>query len=89
MPVQHSTNVRRGYTKFIAKHLIRALFLVGGLAHPAVAQIVEHGTYFLAGFSTEYVVVAIDSRELSGAQVNDRYCKIRPLSSNAFFFATG
>jgi hypothetical protein len=56
---------------------------------PAVGQDVSHGTYFLAGFSAEYVVVAIDSRELNGTQVNDRYCKIRPLSPNAFFFATG
>ena len=52
---------------------------------PCAAQ----ATYFLAGSSAEYAVVAIDSRMLLGQTVNDRYCKIRPLSNNAFFFARG
>jgi hypothetical protein len=51
------------------------------------------GTYFLAGVTTEYAVVAIDSREsrtgVISSATNDSYCKIRPLSNRAIFFATG
>ena len=59
----------------------------------AVAADLMHGTYFLAGISSDYAVIAIDSREShrSGANVvaNDRYCKIRILSRDIIFFATG
>lgn len=54
------------------------------------AQVVpSHGTYYLAEFSPDYTVVAIDSRETRAGLVDDTYCKIRPLSARAFFFASG
>ncbi len=46
-------------------------------------------TFFVAGFSPDFAVVAIDSRMILGRTVSDAYCKIRPLSKNAFFFARG
>src|ERR1700730_11205243 len=56
----------------------------------AVAQTLNHGTFFIAAIFTDYVIVAIDSRASSDrAKPNDRHCKIRPLSQTAFFFATG
>jgi hypothetical protein len=63
------------------------------MLHATAAAQLLHGTYFLAAISKDYVIVAIDSRESSigaaGRITNDRYCKIRPLSSRAIFFATG
>jgi hypothetical protein len=63
------------------------------MLHATTAALLLHGTYFLAGVSTDYVIVAIDSRESSfgaaGPITNDRYCKIRPLSNRVIFFATG
>jgi hypothetical protein len=61
------------------------LFAVAAFLNPCAA----HATYFVAGFSAEYAVVAIDSRMLLDQTVSDHYCKIRPLSKNAFFFARG
>jgi hypothetical protein len=57
-------------------------------AAPAAAQI-KQGTYFIAGFSRDYAVIAIDSRELEASVINDKDCKIEPLSPNAFFFMRG
>jgi hypothetical protein len=64
---------------------LKFLFVVASFLCPHAA----HATYFLAGFSAEYAVVAIDSRMVLGQTISDRYCKIRPLSKNAFFFARG
>jgi hypothetical protein len=75
--------------KLVAKYLIKIFFFVTALSCAATAQVAQHGTYFVAGFSPDYAVVAIDSREMSGGVVNDQYCKIQPLSRNAFFFARG
>lgn len=76
--------------RLVTKHLIKILLIVAGCGYAAATQIVQHGTYFLAGFSTDYTIVAIDSRETrADGQFNDQYCKIRPLSPKAFFFASG
>jgi hypothetical protein len=59
-----------------------------------VAQDFSHGTFFIFELSTDYAVVAIDSRSTitpKNGQVrfNDGVCKIRPLAPHAFFFSTG
>jgi hypothetical protein len=59
-----------------------------------VAQDFSHGTFFIFELSTDYAVVAIDSRSTITAKngqtrFNDGVCKIRPLAPNAFFFSTG
>jgi hypothetical protein len=69
---------RWGFIKFVGEYLIKVLVIVAGLIYPTVAQIIQHGTCFLARFSKDYVVVAIDSREWAGARVDDRYCKRSP-----------
>jgi hypothetical protein len=75
------------------KPLVRILLFAAMLSRAAVAQDVLHGTFFIFGISTDFAVVAIDSRgTIKGAtrnRVNDRFCKIRPLSHNAFFFSAG
>ena len=75
-----------------SRHAVTFFALLIMLDATAAAQLL-HGTYFLAAISKDYVIVAIDSRESSigaaGRITNDRYCKIRPLSSRAIFFATG
>jgi hypothetical protein len=79
----------RDLSKRLAKKIAAlALFAVTFLP-AAHAQVLGHGTYFVAGFFPDFAVVAIDSRELSGRLVDDHYCKIRPLSRDAFFFARG
>ena len=72
------------------------VILVLALSRAAVAQelAVSHGTFFIFGLSTDYAVVAIDSRGTITTtnrknRVNDRFCKVRPLSPTAFFFSTG
>jgi hypothetical protein len=75
--------------KLMAKHSIEYGLLITLLIQPSAAQIIQHGTYFVFGRSPDYVIVAIDSREVSGAVPDDRHCKIRPLSSDSFFFARG
>ncbi len=75
--------------KLIAEHLIKFLVCIASFPHQTLAEDIGHGTYFLAGLSPDYAVVAIDSRELEVGVPNDRYCKIRPLSRNAFFFSRG
>jgi hypothetical protein len=76
----------------LSKHFVKLLVLTAAL-HGAAAEEFLHGTYFLAGISSEYAVVAIDSRESFPASVdipaNDRYCKIRALSHDVIFFASG
>jgi hypothetical protein len=76
----------------LSKHVVKLLALTAAL-HVAVAEELLYGTYFLAGVSNDYAVVAIDSRESHRNGVNlttnDRYCKIRVLSRDAIFFATG
>jgi hypothetical protein len=76
----------------LSKHVIKLLALTTAL-QGAVAEELLHGTYFLAGVSNDYAVIAIDSRESHPTGVNnaanDRYCKIRPLSRDVIFFATG
>jgi hypothetical protein len=74
---------------FVAKHLAGLFFVAGTFSGGASSQSVFHGTYFLALVTPAYIIVAIDSRETQGNVRNDRYCKIRPLSPNAFFFGTG
>lgn len=69
--------------------LISVAFVLVAFSPPSVAQGIGHGTFFAAGFTPDYAVVAIDSRETAGGVVDDRYCKIRPLSRNTFFFARG
>jgi hypothetical protein len=73
----------------VSKQLVRLCVAVASVFNPAAAQIVQHGTFFVAAYTPDYAVVAIDSRQLSGGDINDRYCKIRILSNNAFFFARG
>jgi hypothetical protein len=77
------------FVQFVAKHFVEIFLCIAALPIPAAAQIVQHGTYFVAGFSPDYAVVAIDSREWKGSVHTDRYCKIRPLSRRAFFFGRG
>jgi hypothetical protein len=72
-----------------SKQLVRLCLALACASNYAAAQIVQHGTYFVAAYTPDYAVVAIDSRQLSGADINDRYCKIRILSKSAFFFARG
>lgn len=73
----------------VLKQLGKSCVAVAPFFSPAAAQIVQHGTFFVAAYTPDYAVVAIDSRQLSGGEINDRYCKIRILSSNSFFFARG
>ncbi len=77
--------IERIRSVLFARSNLKALFVAANVLCPGAAQ----ATYFLAGFSAEYAVVAIDSRMLLGRKVSDRYCKICPLSKNAFFFARG
>ena len=82
---------------FVTKHLIKILFFVTWLIDPAAAQIIQHGTYFVARFTDNYAVVAIDSRQTINAErpaaerhpPDDRFCKIKRLARNAFFFSRG
>lgn len=85
----HDRVPAKHHKKVVAKKIIKVAFLIAMFTFPVAAQVVEHGTYFVAGFSTEYGVVAIDSRELHGPEIDDRYCKIRLLSPTAFFFSRG
>jgi len=72
------------------KHRSLALIMLLLFCGAAIAQTLHHGSFFAAAISSEYVIVAIDSRASSDrAQPNDRHCKIQPLSESAFFFATG
>jgi hypothetical protein len=68
----------------IFRHAIKLVILTLCF-YPASSR----GTFFVAGISHEYAVVAIDSRELRGRSINNEYCKIQPLSRNAFFFGRG
>jgi hypothetical protein len=49
--------------------------------------------FFIVGISTDFAVVAIDSRgtimSTAKNRINDRFCKIRPLAHDAFFFSAG
>jgi hypothetical protein len=75
----------------LVKYVITFFFLT--TLHAGAAAQLLHGTYFLAGITTEFAVVAIDSREsvagVDNGTVSDRYCKIRTLSDRVVFFATG
>src|ERR1700694_5953004 len=75
------------------KRLARILLFAAMFSRAADAQDVSHGTFFLFGISTDFAVVAIDSRGTietrSRNRIDDRFCKIRPLSRNAFFFFAG
>jgi hypothetical protein len=76
-------------TAMLAKYVIGTLSFAT-IVHTAVPEQFLHGTYFLAGINTDYAVVAIDSRESRGdGTILDRYCKIRALSDQVIFFATG
>lgn len=79
-----------------SSHFILGLIGIGVLAAAlcsgAFAQGFVHGTFFVFGLSSDFVTVAIDSRGTSVGDrrgVNDRFCKIRPLSPKAFFFVEG
>jgi len=90
--VENCVQALRRLERLIGRH--SKIVLVGAVvAQAAAAQGLQHGTYFIAAITTDYVVVAIDSRlSIDGVarhSVNDGYCKIRPLSSNSFFFASG
>jgi hypothetical protein len=69
------------------------LFCFALSARAAFAQDVAHGTFYLFGISSDFVVVAIDSRKTTKTAakdlINDRSCKIKPLSPTAFFFSAG
>ena len=71
------------------KYAIRILLFSCPLSWSADAQVVQHGTHFVAALNADFAAVAIDSRQSTGVVTNDRYCKIVPLSRNAFFFARG
>lgn len=71
------------------KHIVKVAVAVASLCQPAGAQIIRHGTYFVAGFFTDYGVVSIDSRERGKAGINDQSCKIVLLSKDSFFFVQG
>jgi hypothetical protein len=79
----------------VIKQFARTLPFAVMLSRAAVAQdvSVSHGTFFLFGISTDFAVVAIDSRGTietkTRNRIDDRFCKIRPLSRNAFFFFAG
>jgi len=75
--------------KISSNFIVKILIFVAFFIQPAVARVVNHGTFFVAGVSPEYVVVAIDSREMKGTVPYDQSCKIVPFSSNAFFFYAG
>jgi hypothetical protein len=91
--IQNSTPVGSHDIKLVTQFLVKTLFFIAISFHPAAAQTIQHGTFFVAGFSADYAVVAIDSRETTtvgnNRSTNDRYCKIQPLFHNAFFFARG
>jgi hypothetical protein len=77
----------------IIKPCVRILLFAAMLSRAAAAQDALHGTFFIVGISTDFAVVAIDSRgtimSTARNRINDRFCKIRPLSHNAFFFSAG
>jgi hypothetical protein len=85
----------RQLAPFIVRRNAGILLLAALMSRPAVAQdAFSHGTFFIFGLSTDYAVVAIDSRSTvtqknREARFNDGVCKIRPLAPNAFFFSTG
>jgi hypothetical protein len=78
----------------IAKRSAIILLLAAPMSHAAAAQEFSHGTFFIFALSSDYAVVAIDSRETIRVKsmkdrFNDAICKIRPLAPNAFFFSAG
>lgn len=78
------------FVRFVLKHLIKIPLAITWTVTCATAQGVQHGTYFVSGFSTSYAVVAIDSRERTDGSVDDQHCKIKILSPNkAFVFSRG
>jgi|HubBroStandDraft_4_1064222.scaffolds.fasta_scaffold115175_2 hypothetical protein len=81
--------VESNKTKLFIKLLVELVAFIAVFLHPAASQVVYHGTFYVAAFSPEYGVVAIDSREVYGQDIDDRQCKIRPLSQRAFFFSAG
>src|SRR5262249_13000238 len=78
----------------ILRPFVIAAVLLLSRAAGAQEVAVSHGTFFIFGLSTDYAVVAIDSRGTITSMTkknrfNDRFCKIRPLSPTALFFSTG
>jgi hypothetical protein len=77
----------------IVKPLTGILLFAAMFSRAAAAPDASQGTFFLFGISTDFAVVAIDSRgtitTAARKRINDRFCKIRPLSHNAFFFSAG
>ena len=76
------------------KRSAKLLLLAALISRPAFAHDFSHGTFFIFALSTDYAVVAIDSRSTiisknGQTRFNDGVCKIRPLAPNAFFFSTG
>jgi hypothetical protein len=62
------------------------------LTGPSAADVlVRHGTVIGVFYSSRYIVVAADGREVDGADrpVNDRKCKIDRLDASHFFFSFG
>lgn len=77
----------------IFKPCVRILLFAAMVSHAAAAPDALHGTFFIVGISTDFAVVAIDSRgtimSTAKNRINDRFCKIRPLAHDAFFFSAG
>jgi hypothetical protein len=73
--------------------LATLLFCLASSPLAALAQDIGHGTFYLFGISSDFAVVAIDSRDMlkttATDRFNDRTCKIRPLPPTAFFFSVG
>jgi hypothetical protein len=77
----------------IIKPFTGILLLAAMFSRATAAPDASQGTFFLFGISTDFAVVAIDSRgtikTTARNRINDRFCKIRPLAHNAFFFSAG
>jgi hypothetical protein len=93
-PLEVARIMLRDHAVLVVKRSAIILLLAAPISRPAAAQNFSHGTFFIFELSTDYAVVAIDSRgTISHTNRTDRFnngiCKIRPLAPNAFFFSTG
>jgi hypothetical protein len=74
-----------------AQHLDLLAALLRSDRPSATDVLVRHGIVIGVFYSSQYIVVAADGREVDGANrpVNDRKCKIDRLHDAHFFFSFG
>lgn len=70
------------------KRIVIALFVVATFLR-ASAQIETHGSIAYADWSQNEIVIAADSRQMSGESYSDTGCKVATLGTKLIFAATG